>query len=540
MKKVIVLMAWCLPLFLTAQEKGIQWTEGLSWDQVMAKAKAENKFIFLDLYATWCRPCHAMDKEVYPKEDVGNAVNERFIAVKVQMDRTNYDNEQVKSWYNDSKRIEANYAINSYPTFLFFYSDGKPMHRAVGYRKVEEFIALAEDAINPKKQYYSILENYKPGTIDTAELKGLARAMKNLGGNLAERMAIEYLNRIPYSQLSNKDNINLMTEFRTSVKMQEIALKYLSSIPGDRLSHEPNLTLIQFFNKVTSIKNLVLQYLSSLEDKKLGSNLVLLSVFNEDIEAGKLASRYINTLQFDKMFTKEIIGFVAAYTKTSMDKGFKLFYQNAERVNKVTGYKNFAQNSVLNIIINEEYNKFYEEAVKNSSDSIPWDVIAKKVKEKYGMYYSERCDIHVKSSLYGYFAEKKNKYWPEYISSYINEMEKYGWDSTGPSHKFIEANFINNFVYDAIFIHSTDEKEIETGLRWMEGVIRRNPTEANNIDTYANLLYKAGKKEEAIKWQEKAVQTAIAHKQDWVLSPIKENLNKMKRNKPTWTSEKSE
>ena len=51
---------------------GIKWVTGLSWEQVLTKAKTENKFIFVDCYATWCGPCKVMDKDVYPNDTVGD------------------------------------------------------------------------------------------------------------------------------------------------------------------------------------------------------------------------------------------------------------------------------------------------------------------------------------------------------------------------------------------------------------------------------------------------------------------------------------
>lgn len=114
-----------------------------------------------------------MDKDVYPDEKVGEAINQQFIAVKVQMDKTAYDNDTIKRWYNDAKRIESYYMVTSFPAFLFFYPDGTPMHRAVGYRTLNDFITLVKDALNPDKQYYAILYNYIPGIFDTSELKGL-------------------------------------------------------------------------------------------------------------------------------------------------------------------------------------------------------------------------------------------------------------------------------------------------------------------------------------------------------------------------------
>ncbi len=37
--------------------KVIHFENGLSWEQIKEKAKAEHKYIFVDCYATWCGPC---------------------------------------------------------------------------------------------------------------------------------------------------------------------------------------------------------------------------------------------------------------------------------------------------------------------------------------------------------------------------------------------------------------------------------------------------------------------------------------------------
>ena len=61
--------------------QGIKFEEGLSWEQVKQKAKTENKFIFVDCYATWCAPCKMMDKYVYQNDTVGEFVKDKFIYV---------------------------------------------------------------------------------------------------------------------------------------------------------------------------------------------------------------------------------------------------------------------------------------------------------------------------------------------------------------------------------------------------------------------------------------------------------------------------
>jgi len=88
-----------------SENKGIRFEQDLSWEQIKAKAKGENKYIFIDVYATWCGPCKMMDRDVYPNDIVGAVVNDQFISVKIQMDRTAYDNELVKRRYADARSL---------------------------------------------------------------------------------------------------------------------------------------------------------------------------------------------------------------------------------------------------------------------------------------------------------------------------------------------------------------------------------------------------------------------------------------------------
>ncbi len=64
---------------------------------------------------------------------------------------------------------------------------------------------------------------------------------------------------------------------------------------------------------------------------------------------------------------------------------------------------------------------------------------------------------------------------------------------------------LNNMIWDAIVEHNNNKDTIDLGIKWMEGVVRRNPTYANHYDTYAWLLYKRGYRERAIEMEEKAV-----------------------------------
>jgi thiol-disulfide isomerase/thioredoxin len=111
-KKQLCILIMCFAVMLHAQSQGtgIKWTTGLTWQQVKAKAKKENKYIFVDCYATWCKPCKEMDVKVYTVDSVGEFLNKEFISVKVQMDQTKNDNAEVRSWYKTASDISNRYS----------------------------------------------------------------------------------------------------------------------------------------------------------------------------------------------------------------------------------------------------------------------------------------------------------------------------------------------------------------------------------------------------------------------------------------------
>ena len=60
--------------------------EGTTLEQAAAKAKAENKLVFMDCYTQWCGPCKKMAKDVFTQEMVGAYMNPKFVNIKVDME----------------------------------------------------------------------------------------------------------------------------------------------------------------------------------------------------------------------------------------------------------------------------------------------------------------------------------------------------------------------------------------------------------------------------------------------------------------------
>jgi len=220
MKKLPLFIILCFFVNNTfAQYLGIKFETLLNWEQIKEKAKNENKYIFLDCFATWCAPCKFMSEKVFPDSSVGAFMNSNFVNVAIQMDRKPTDAELIRRWYNDARSIEVNYSITSYPTYLFFNPDGEVVHRIVGATGGEpsNFIVKAKDALLPDSQYYTRIRRDNQIHKDSASLFIMIKTALNNGDKrTAEELGAFYLKTLKNPLL--KEHILLLEEALRSAK----------------------------------------------------------------------------------------------------------------------------------------------------------------------------------------------------------------------------------------------------------------------------------------------------------------------------------
>jgi thioredoxin-related protein len=220
---------------LSVTETGIKWTTGLSWEQVKQKARAENKSIFVDAYTTWCGPCKAMDKYVYPNDTVGDFFNKHFISVKAQMDVTDKDDQRVKDWYDDATTIRTAYAVEAFPSFIFLSPEGKIVQKEQGYRPVKEFVNVGEAALRPGKtyddpyqSYNRLVAEYKQGIKHYDSLPMMIKTAFQINeGDLAREMFWDHFNyasALKENERYTKQNIELWSSI--SLKANSKVLQF--------------------------------------------------------------------------------------------------------------------------------------------------------------------------------------------------------------------------------------------------------------------------------------------------------------------------
>ncbi|MCS3800132.1 thioredoxin family protein [Niastella sp. OAS944] len=208
----------------TGDGGGIDFEKSLSWKQTLAKAKEENKFIFIDAFASWCGPCKKMDREVYVNDTVGNYFNDKFISIKVQMDKTKNDNAFVQSWYADAAALNKQYRVQGYPSLIFLSPSGIIVHQVLGYQSVKELIAVAQTAtkpgqvyVDPFAEYDQLVTDYRKGIKNYDKMPYMIKTAYQLGekelGKIVMDEHTEYVATLPKQKRYTKDAIELWSGF---------------------------------------------------------------------------------------------------------------------------------------------------------------------------------------------------------------------------------------------------------------------------------------------------------------------------------------
>jgi thioredoxin-related protein len=208
------------PTIVFAQSDEVSFLNSDNWTQVVENAKASNKYIFVDCYASWCGPCKLMDQKVYTSDKVGAFFNKRFVCVKLQMDTSKKDSQEIQHRYQFAHDVLTKYHVNAYPTFLFFDPSGKIVHRGLGYHDTTNVIKMGMDAMDPTKQYYTLKDRYEKGErltpIDFMSLAWLAKRLE--GDEVGHRIAKTYIEGLSHQALMDSVNLEFMYFFTLDTK----------------------------------------------------------------------------------------------------------------------------------------------------------------------------------------------------------------------------------------------------------------------------------------------------------------------------------
>ena len=181
MNKILTLVF--IVSFLQSQGQGIEFFQG-SWKDALAKAKSEDKLLFVDAYAKWCGPCKTMAKNVFTQQKVGDFFNTNFINLKLDMEE------------EDGVTFGHKYPVSAYPTLIFLDGEGKLIKKIVGGQQVDGLIAQGEDANRKNDKSLKFEEKYLAGDRSFDLMYGYIKAL-NAVGKPSLKISNEYLKSDP-------------------------------------------------------------------------------------------------------------------------------------------------------------------------------------------------------------------------------------------------------------------------------------------------------------------------------------------------------
>lgn len=190
MKKTLHILLLLCGISIFGQ--GIIFEKG-TFKSVLEKAKKENKLIFLDAYTTWCGPCKLLEKNVFPKQEVGDFYNKNFINAHIDMEK------------GEGITLAKKYKIYSYPSLFFINGDGEVVYKTAGYIDATQFIEMGKAALNPENKLESKIAKFNAGETNPEFLMDLIKSTYTTDPELAKKASERYFKVIKPSELSRED-----------------------------------------------------------------------------------------------------------------------------------------------------------------------------------------------------------------------------------------------------------------------------------------------------------------------------------------------
>jgi thiol-disulfide isomerase/thioredoxin len=172
--------------------------------EAMQKARAENKLVFIDAYTTWCGPCKMMDKQTFSDDDVAAFFNEKFVNLKLDMEK------------GDGQTIQLRYKIAAFPTLLFLNADGEVIHKALGFQDAEQFLAIGKAALSGDQTFATWTTRYNKGEREPKFLKEYAEKLSEAYDDRRFAVAEEYL--ATQTDLFSLPNLDFSMRFTEGVE----------------------------------------------------------------------------------------------------------------------------------------------------------------------------------------------------------------------------------------------------------------------------------------------------------------------------------
>ncbi|MFN3667246.1 MAG: hypothetical protein ACK4S0_13860, partial [Sediminibacterium sp.] len=304
-----------------------------------------------------------------------------------------------------------------------------------------------------------------------------------------------------------------------------------------------------YANKYEEYETLLAEYKSGLKKYDRMVSMINTAIEIRDAETFKQLTweyvYYLERVKPEVLYTRENIWFMSRRlgpkTLRSRPKLFEVFVTNAKKVDKVMGLNGYADNILSRVIFQEI--AVPEIGVKQplmvrgippiDSTEADWEKLYKKISGSFNSRVSERALLDIKIAWY-----ESHFNYLLFAKAYVEKLERYGIDTVSDRDiSNIHPMIVNHSCW-TIFEKVEDPQLLSRAADQMKALIQVTPGNYQYIDTYANLLYRARRKDEAMSWQEKAIAMANEKQSRRSVELYGSVLAKMRSGEPTWPIKK--
>lgn len=421
----------------------IKFIDELNWQKLSERAKAENKLVFIHLENNRCEQCNEVASMAFGSGLLKDKFEKNFIAVRTKIESV------------EGQTLVSIFGIRSTPTSLYISSDGNILSRYNGSNSnPEEYLILADIAIERKykKKLSEYEQEYLAGEKSNSFLKAFIISRTEAGIS-SDEILEQYVRGLPKDSLEN---------FKT--------LEFVYS-KGPSLD-SPVYKTLQFVSKNSPIDK-IYNSLPLEKSQQISEAIVEHSIRKAVSERNeKLA---LQTAIFSKkIFKDDLFSANLAYHRNVI----RYFRNTSNKTRYVQETKQFLDSLHMHVTIDSLTS--FDKRVYNRLSAL-------KKSKKTGAPVSIRLSFSAPSQFI------------------IKDLNENAWH-------FYEIVTNRDDLESAL---KWSDKSLELGkaareqmIKKLDGAQNLPPLhDANMLDTKARLLYKSGKKQEAIEIQRKAVQS---------------------------------
>ena len=275
-------------------------------------AKKEGKPLFVMLYADWCPHCNLMKKEVFSNASVMDFLKKNYICVWKNIEK------------EEGSALKNKFNTKSLPTFLFLDSNETLLYALKGEMKTPEFMAEANNALNPKLQYPHLEAAFMADTSNATKYFELLNVLKK--GRDRTELSIPthiYLSTQSDAQLISETNWRIISNGVTDINSREFQFV---------LKHQKEFAAVASQNRIDrKIESIVNESLRPYVD-----NLDTINYFKQREIAKSMKVQKADSLvfKFDLTLAERTENW-EFYKKVTLDETEKLAWNDASFLKEI-------------------------------------------------------------------------------------------------------------------------------------------------------------------------------------------------------------